>query len=347
MGSLAGHVLPGCLFLVWGVWWAFLAAWTHLNRSSSTPKLSKPKLKRNSSVSSVASFFEYKRDHDLCRKSWLPQPFCTRFPLEPTIKIILPLLGVIAETFFNVVPDEDGQQHLTGSVYRLYDKDGDFTDLGKLHHITMYSSVILSGIMDFIAIFIKLPKHTSQIFLSLAFWVEGMLFYFHTAGDDPLSVQVHGILTTIIFMCGIVTCIRLLQPTNLLINVGIAYGMLLQATWFIQAGCLLFPTHGKEWPWMKDKQNSLSEHKARMYVAACITWHVLGTAVFILLMWVVVHIVLRSGWRRRRVTRRRGPHQNWVDSEEQRSLITTETAEPLKDPKNVAVELQEVEETAT
>ena len=345
MGSLAGHVLPGSLFLIYGFWWAVITFWTHLS-SKGAQKSSKTK--REGSTSSVASFFEYRREHGLSRKSWLPQMFCPRVPLEPIIKIVLPLLGIFAEAFFDVVDDGTGP-HVKAKVVKVFE-DGHLAGLGKVHHITMYAGFALSGIVDIFSQFIKVPRHTSQVFLSLAFWIEGLLFYFHTHGRDPLNTQIHWILTIVIFSCGIFTLLRMLQPTNLLINAGLASSILLQGTWFIQAGHILFRWNN----WLQTSDSSDGDgdnHEAVMLISACFTWHLIGIAVLMVLLWVVFHVMLRSGIRMklpRRRQRARGP-PTWVDAdhEEEERLITAELESSPKDSQTATMELQDVAETAT
>lgn len=347
MGSLAGHVLPGSLFLVFGVWWVLISIWSHLHRVCSS-RDSRGKQRRDSTAT---TYWEYKQDHDLSRKSWLPQAFCNRFPLEPVVKIILPIIGVIAEAFLDEVSDDEGNRHLVFHVYRVRDDDGSFNNLGKLHHITMYSAFILSGVIDLTSLFIRFPKHTGQVFFSLAFCVEGILFYFHTASGMPLSAQVHGILTAGVFACALFAFLRVFRAMSLLVNIGLASAIIFQGTWFIQAGFILYPP-GKDWRWSssegEDPEEGIdeSEHNSRMFVAACVTWHVMGIALFILLVWTGMHVVLRSGIRsRRKGPRLRGQAPKWMDTEEQRSLITSE-AVPLSPGKENEIEMQEVGVTA-
>jgi len=68
--------------------------WTHLKIGSGTQKHSRTKPNKESTNPAVVSFFEYKRDHGLSRKSWLPQPFCVRVPLEPILKLLIPFVGI-------------------------------------------------------------------------------------------------------------------------------------------------------------------------------------------------------------------------------------------------------------
>lgn len=357
MGSLAGHVLPGSIFLVFGLWWAFISMWTHLKIGSGTQKHPRTKPNKESTKPAVVSFFEYKRDHGLSRKSWLPQPFCVRVPLEPILKLLIPFVGIIAEAFMDVV-NVNGHPKIEWKLYKLYDENGNLNDLGKPHHITMYSAFLLSGIIDLLSLVIKFPRHTGQLFASMAFWIEGILFYFHTECRTKLDVQVHFILTIVIFGCAIVAMLRMIQATNLLINIAFSFGVILQGTWFIQIGHTLYPPSGKKWDEGSNpcQSNSISvtsngPHNVSMLISAFLTWHIVGIALFLLLLWVVLRLVVKSKVCFRLTRKARGQKlhpRNWVDTEEHERLITDDEAGAIKEgSQTVALEMKEVNETAT
>ena len=353
MGSLAGHVLPGSLFLFLGLWWAFTSIWTHLKIGSATQP--RTKSQTGSTNPAVTSFFDYKRNDNLSRKSWLPQPFCTWIPLEPIFKIFAAVVGIIVEAFMDN-PTIDGHPKVIWKVYRPYNEGGNLNDLGKLHHITMYGAFLLSGIMDILCLAIKFPRHTSQLFAAMAFWVEGILFYFHTDCRTGLNVQVHFILTTVIFGCAITAMLRMIQATNLNINIAFSFGVILQGTWFIQAGHTLYPPSGKKWDEGSNPCNLTSttgtandHHNVTMLVSAYLTWHILGIALGLLLLWVVLsHLVVKSktwvGLTRRTRGEKLNPC-NCVDTEEQERLITDDEAAAVKvRSQTVAMEMKEVQE---
>ena len=330
--------------------------WTHLKIGSGTQKNSRTKSKKESTNPSV-SFLEYKRDHGLSRKSWLPQPFCTRVPFEPILKLLLPFVGIVAEAFMDV-HKVDGHPQIEWKVYRLYNENGNLNDLGKPHHITMYSAFLLSGLIDILSLFIKFPRHTSQLFAAMAFWVEGILFYFHTECRSELDVQVHFILTTVIFGCAITAMLRMIQPANLMINIAFTFGVILQGTWFIQVGHTLYPPSGKKWDEGNNPCRSTSvsgtsndHHNVTMLVSAFLTWHIVGIGLGLLVLWVVLRLVVKSKICFRLTRRARGQKlqpRNWVDTEEHERLITDDEAGDVKEgSQTVAVEMKEVNETAT
>lgn len=331
MGSFSGHVLPGSFFAVYGTIWIILAILTHLkSKPNSVPRKKPGRTKRDQSVMSGMSFFEYKRDLGLSRKSWLPFPcpVLSRVPIEPIAKIVLSFIGILVEAFLIVIKDHDGNAHIVGQVYHIYRNDGYLNGLDKLQHITMYGAFMFSGIIDVLTLLVKFPHQTSPLFLTLAFAVEGILFYFHTGGRNHINIQVHFILTVVIGICVLFAFLRVMYATNLLINIGLGFSILLQGTWFIQAAYFLYPPGGKGIimnEMNRQLEGSDEHHAAVMFIACSLTWHVMFIMVGILVLWVILLFVMRSSAGRRFLRRRSAlkinPPQKWDDFAEKEKLI--------------------------
>ena len=365
MGSFSGHVLPGSFFVLYGVAWIILAMLTHLkSKAGGSSQATGKKAKHHSMVNGV-SFFDYKRDIGLSRKSWLPLPCSplSRVPLEPIIKIILPFIGILVEAFLTVIKDHQGRPHITGSVYHVYKSDGYLTDLGKLQHITMYGAFVLSGIVDILTIFVKFPHQTSPLFLALAFLTEGILFYFHTEGRDAINIQIHFILTLVIGICALFAFLRTMYATNLLINLGLGFSIFLQGTWFIQAAHFLYPPGGKGVIINEmnkhhgGSDNGPENHAAVMFIACTLTWHILFTVIGMLIMWVILLLVMRSS-AGRRFLKKRGivrlnPPRKWEDFTEKEKLISNVAGADsagdgvANESEPVTVEMHQLVDTAT
>ena len=260
--------------------------------------------------------------------------------MEPIFKIAITLVGVVVVVFFDEVQDGDGL-HIKAEVLKVFE-NGHMASISGLHHITMFCAFALSGVVDIVSLFITVPRHTSQLFFSLAFWVEGILFYFHTSGRDPLNIHVHLLLTALIFLCGIFSLLRMLQPTNLLINIGLAGSVLLQGTWFIQAGYILFRWNN----WLlhaSDSEGDGDDHKALQLATVYFTWHLIAIALFLILLWVAFHLMIRLKLPRSLLT------WPWVDGdqEEQETLISAGIESAPKDSRTATVELQDIAEAAT
>ena len=357
MGSLAGHAVPGAFFIIYGALWIMNCVWYHLRSKSSQKSSGDSRTKKEKSASS--SFFEFKRDYDLSRKSWIPLA-CTRLPVEPFLKIVLSALGLIVEVFFDYRTGDDGKRHLVMFMYSIWDSKGEMNDTSKLHHITMYGSFMLSGMMDVVCMCVKLPRQTSMMFLSIAFTVEGLLFYLHTMGRDMLNIEIHSLLVYAIFACVAFSVLRIFSATNIVINLGLGSSILLQGTWFVQAGYILFggflgdfqidgqsveqvTSQPTEASMVEDK----AEHRYIMFVVACFAWHLVLVALFNVVVWVLFSLCLRSRVLHRRSFKRRGflagLRQGWKDTtpEEQSKLIVEE------DELENGMEIKRMAETCT
>ena len=290
MGSYEGHVLPGVFFIIYGLWWT---VGTNLNyfygRGVSSRQVQQS---RNAQ----------KREHELNKRSWLPFPWWPRVAIEPFFKVFLPLIGMFCELLFSGVPvneaDASLQLNETGTVATkigfspvdLYEPDSDAYPVERLQHATMYSFFVVSGFIDFVSMVVRLPKKTGHIFLSLAFGIEGLIFLFHVGGREMLDVRIHTILVCAIAVCCIAAAARIYSVTNLFINSLLCFGLILQGTWFIQAAEVLYGHYADKW--------HSSNHHDSMLIALIAAWHVLGIALFLLIVWFVARLI--SSWRTRR-----------------------------------------------
>eukprot|EP00731_Ephydatia_muelleri_P012454 Em0006g1348a len=334
MGTLAGHVVPGVFFVIYGIWWSFISIWSHLKRGgakTSHPTVAYSKKRRecggNAGGGPALSFALYKqerREHEVSQRSWIPQPFCTPVPLEPIVKVFCSVVGIMVECV-DIVTDP-ATSRTYPKLYTVTNPDGSFNDLSQLQHITMYSAFALSGLVDLLILCVRCPDHTSQVFLALAFLVEGALFHFHTGGMTPLSTQLHVTLTIIIFLCSLFVLFRVWFPTSYLVNTGFGLTMTLQGTWFIQVGDILYGgrylsvvgggdteqmelhEHGQvtmATTTMHGMENARvgphngGDHNDIMFASALLTWHLIAVVLFALVEWVVVSRVYGC-WRRRR-----------------------------------------------
>ena len=261
MGSLGGHVIPALFFLVYGIWWIIGSLWLYLSQKFNF------KIKQQ-------GFYDVQ---SISKKSYIPICLLPMVPIEPILKIIFPSMGITMEIFFSVGNGSTHNQHYHTGVWSMYQSDGSFTTLVKLHHITMHLCFIISGIVDLLSLCIRYPKHTSKIFLTLAFFVEMFVFYYHAKGDSDrshLEVLMHELLVLSIGVCTVFAALRMLNSSNILINGGLALGITLQGTWLIEIGAVIFGP--VEW---KDVHNNY------MFIVACFVWHFMciGVGMFILL----------------------------------------------------------------
>lgn len=256
MGSFTGHAIPGSFFLMYGIWWIFVSYWHYFYERPTSSRVSKAK---------------FKKENELMRRSTLPSPCCPKLPIESLAKIALSSCGILVETLFN-------WQRNHGIVFDPI-KVHKSHDFSRMQHATMYSFFLLSGIVDVCVYCVRIPKNSTKLFLTLAFFIEGMLFYFHTEHRDHLNQRAHLILTLAIFGCTACAAARMYVSDSLLLNAGLGFFITLQGSWFYQVAIVLYGKHSSEW-----LQNKMSP----MYMGFAASWHVMVIAVSMIIMWIVM-----------------------------------------------------------
>ena len=286
-GSFSGHLVPGIFFIVFGGWWCLNSIMFHFKRKKkrkassnlhASGNLTSSKVRQGRSASQV-SFSDYRNDLILARKSWIPTFFLPRVPLEPFLKIMLAVVGIIVEEFLKI-----RNHHVAFEVYHIRDADGGLQDVGKLYHITLYAGFLLSGIVDLVTLCLKFPFPTSTVFFGLSFLTEGLLFYFHTIGRDDLDTMVHLLLVFPISTCFIFALLRLYSPINIVINLCLGSSLLFQGTWLIQIGYFLFGG-------FVGKTESIT-HAHVMLTTATFSWHLLFISTGVLLFYALMAVVM-------------------------------------------------------
>ena len=261
MGSFAGHAVPGSFFLLYGIWWIFVSYWHYFYTRPISSRVSKAKLKK---------------ENELNRRSTLPSPCCPRLPLESLFKIALSFGGILVETVFN----------WRGGI--IYDpinihSDGDFS---RMQHATMYSFFLLSGIVDMCIYCVRIPKNSPKLFLALAFFIEGMLFYFHTEHRDELNQRAHLVLTFSIFCCTVCAAARMYVSDSLLLNAGLGFFITFQGSWFYQVAIVLYGKHRDSWA---------EDEMSPMYMGFAASWHVMVIAVSMMAVWIIMAHLTKNG----------------------------------------------------
>ena len=255
MGSLAGHLLPGSIFLTISIWWFIGEMLQKVHRSYRERVRRSPG--RRSTLRGSNPYVE---------PLWYSCP-CARFsklPVEPAVKVSFAVLGVSLELY--------------GSV-NLFDENGDFIAgrLDNYAHSVMYGFFGLSGAVEIVMWYrlLPLPPKFDYFVMSLAFWIEGFLFFFHLHGRNELNVRLHVILYILIFVTAFVFLLAAIidqfMPLAFFLK---SYLLSLQGSWFFQAGFVLF---GPD-PW----KNSPSNVK---FLGIAFAFHALS--------WFVVHLIFR------------------------------------------------------
>ena len=245
-GSWAGHVLPGALFCLLGLWWL---------------------------LASAASF------HQRRRAPFRPQPWwpltvfatsATRHKglvlLEPVLLTVLPLVSVAIELYFH--PGDLWYRRATTLDGRAFEAENlnnckraaralvslfsRFLCAGQ--HAAMYSAFAFCGAC---ALVLKQPLARPVGFWGLiqAFGIELLLFSFHLRMQTGLTADVHICLCIAVAGCAVsVAAEATMCDTGAIVpTLARCFFTLLQGTWFCQAAHILY---GAE-PWRADMENSM------------------------------------------------------------------------------------------
>jgi len=135
----------------------------------------------------------------------------------------------------------------------------------------------LSGLVDILVHHgAPLPQDIEYLIGCLAFIVEAVLFKFHLHGRTEMDVLVHTLLLYVIYVNIVVVVLEMRYRHSVGVALARAYSVLLQGTWFWQAGFLLYNPLPGAVPWRDD------DHEQMMVVTMMFTWHM--AAVFVVML---------------------------------------------------------------
>lgn len=243
MGSFIGHALPGSLFIVGGLWWMFHVI---LDYAAS---LKKDQAKKQTSIQGP-----WRR---------VPSKRLRNVPLEPLLKLIGPLAGIIGE--------------LSSIHFQLLDKNNEFVKPNKFAHSSMYGFFAFSGLIEILNLYkiTNFSPDTEYMALALAFAVEGTLFAFHLHGRDMFDVRIHTLLYIVIYLAALVILLEACLP-KLRRELFMARSVLVltQGTWFWE---IAYTIYGSK-KWFENAGKDLTEKQLMLdteVMTVSITWHLL------------------------------------------------------------------------
>ncbi|NXP02779.1 TM45B protein, partial [Thinocorus orbignyianus] len=175
---------------------------------------------------------------------------------EGAIKAFFALAGILVEQFIPAGP------HL-----QLYNpKTHSWTDLSHWHYTTMYLFFLLSGIVDACHASLKLPLGLDRLSLSVALFVEGLLFCFHDYSDGALDHHIHSLLALAIFVGAFCALLEVFLRDHVILETIRTSSFLLQGSWLWQIGFVLFPPWGGPGWDQTDRGNFI-------FLTMCFCWH--------------------------------------------------------------------------
>lgn len=250
-GHITGHLVPGTMLILLGFWWLYNIVYDiAISRS-----------KRLGEVRSYMSAVWYgsrrANGRDCCSQM--------KNVSEPLIKISLGSIGCFME--------------VTAAHWTLFDEYGDFEheSMNNFSHATMFSFFTLSGVVDLLLHYGVLGgKHlskTGHFIMSLAFFIEGFLFYFHLDGRSALDSHSHSIIYSVCFATSIAFVAESVWMDCGALGLLRCFLVVIQGTWFYQITFMLYGP--RRW--------SKKSSAAAMLVPIAFAWHCLVMiAIFLL-----------------------------------------------------------------
>jgi hypothetical protein len=256
-GSWVGHIIPGAFFLLWGSYWAA------------------------SVVDGVTAAAAARQP--FAARCWFPflprtlgREWARARALEPHLKVLLPAFGTFVELYFHPRwGNSRGGSHFNG----MHLPDGRFDEGHAKYwqHASMYAFFLLSGAVDLGAAKL-LPPAAPYAVLSLAFFGEAFLFYFHLQSQAGMLAEIHLLLVYAVAACGVATAVE--GATG---SANAAYARafftLVQGSWFAQIAHTIY---GRR-PWADDMG-------AEMMLPVYFCFHLIG--------WVMFLIAATAAWAR-------------------------------------------------
>ena len=196
--------------------------------------------------------------------------------IEGVLKIVCSLIGLLGELWWV-------------DWYMISPRTGNFTNMNRWQHATMFAFFGLSGIIDIVfqtCLKTTPPSNRGKIFLSLAFWVEYLLFSFHDNGVSELELDLHRLLLEAIGVCGVVSCLDVwcYRPGAPGVRRVWVTATCLQGTWFWQIAFTLYN------PWREGHDSPWESPRSHMMLTSLFTFHLL----FVLLLTTLINALVRT-----------------------------------------------------
>lgn len=126
----------------------------------------------------------------------------------------------------------------------------------------MSDGLHLAGLVDFIGALVPLPAGTQQVFLAMAFFIEGFLMLMHQK-HEALDAVIHWLLGCTMWAAAAFVALELhWANTSFLASVGRAFSCIMQGIWLMQvstAPTIFLPQPPRFFP---GRLLHLNEHRA-------------------------------------------------------------------------------------
>jgi len=158
--------------------------------------------------------------------------------MEPLLKCLAVPIGLSMELYFD---SKEGFRSLycsdTGRFSQQY--------VHNYQHAASYPALLVSGLVDFLGMAVVLPAGIQQVFLAMAFGIQGFLMLVHKK-HRALDAEAHLLLGYSMAATAVAIVLELRSPHSFLLSAFRALSLCMQGVWLIAMGQMLF-TGSKSW----------------------------------------------------------------------------------------------------
>lgn len=218
-GSLIGHIAPGSLFIVWGVWWAYnvclRAAVTTTNRLTF----------------SSAPFYRFPSK---------------RFQLvEPCLKIVAPMIALSMELFLDHLSEARPYQSLYCPKGTKLAGEFAGENVNNWQHAASYPAVIASGFVDVLSHYVELPPGVTRAFSSMWVGIMALLMFVHEK-HEALDKMAHWLLAVSMLLVFAFQVLEMQHTKSVVVSMGKAASTIFLGAWLAEIGVMMY-TGAVEW----------------------------------------------------------------------------------------------------
>ncbi|XP_018025966.1 transmembrane protein 45A-like [Hyalella azteca] len=206
-GTLHGHVIPGLLFMFFGLFWTYSILHKYHVARRGAILLGKGSYKSSTKNTLFSTYYA-------CH--------CTNVSLDAYFMLTCTSLGFIGEFIAVFI-------------------GGEFV-VANTHHMCMY---FFYGLAAFIHILMcykhPIPVNSDYAAMIVAFIVEALLFQGHIDGRGPINAKIHMLLVYTCMVTAGFLVLEMAARRNVLVSLGRASSFLVQGQWFCTGGFILYP----------------------------------------------------------------------------------------------------------
>ncbi|XP_004603323.2 transmembrane epididymal protein 1 [Sorex araneus] len=218
MGSFAGHLLPGMIFLIFSLYYSVLLSFALLRGQRFLKAPLPPKEKRG-------------------RRCWQV------VPVEGVMKVVVTMTGILPELFYPL-----GVNRM--KMVDWEDPRRPFLFKDNWHHITMYGFFLVSGVVDIVSQSCQARQNVrlERAAESLAFCVVALLMASHLGNKSALEVRVHILFIVPTLLVSLALFVEIWVPDHPGVWVVKVWMGLVLSNWMLQLGVLMYvPPTGQPW----------------------------------------------------------------------------------------------------